>query len=342
MARSGPMTLDIRAIYDQSAAPAATLKHNAGDDHAQAGSSSSSGQPRSSRSAPGRQGPEAPAPRRGLPSPLAPGSGGTPAGLHERRADAPVVRPYTRGSRELAEAIASDPARRQAAADELRRNAFAATASGPRASKTKCWEAQARKCGYPNPYAFTPNMLYEVMGSLHGAGYRSAMGVLSQVKLDFVEEGGCWSPSLQRVFKKLQNACKRGKGPDRHTAAFPLDRAPELPDGFRPDEFLEGAPAFPRRAVIVASWWLTREVEAGNAVVGDVRRSGPSGVTWNLPVSKADTAALGAERTHHCACGLCPGAPAPSEPGAVSAMPAGGPGRVGHCTIWPRPFTWGG
>jgi len=52
-------------------------------------------------------------------------------------------------------------------------------------------------------------------------------------------------------------------------------------------------------------------IEAANAVCADIRLS-PEGdaVIWNLPASKTDTKALGAERTHTCACGELAGGPA--------------------------------
>ena len=60
-----------------------------------------------------------------------------------------------------------------------------------------------------------------------------------------------------------------------------------------------------------------------NALAQDVSLVGHT-VSWNLPVSKTDPAAVGAVRSHACACGNMSGAP----PGALAShmCPA--------CTLW--------
>ena len=55
------------------------------------------------------------------------------------------------------------------------------------------------------------------------------------------------------------------------------------------------------------AWRLTREIELGNARCEDVSFPTPTSVRWNLPVSKADAKALGAARSHECACGKLSG-----------------------------------
>ena len=52
----------------------------------------------------------------------------------------------------------------------------------------------------------------------------------------------------------------------------------------------------------MGSWWLLREVELGNACLEDVTVLEGT-VHWSLPASKTDIKALGATRSHKCACG---------------------------------------
>ncbi len=64
----------------------------------------------------------------------------------------------------------------------------------------------------------------------------------------------------------------------------------------------------PRRVLTIGCWWLTREIELGNATVSDVSGT-PSGAQLSLPVSKSDIGALGTVRQHGCACGARSGGP---------------------------------
>ena len=69
------------------------------------------------------------------------------------------------------------------------------------------------------------------------------------------------------------------------------------------DPAAPGGPIFPMRSVMLASWWLLREIEASSAErshieIDKVQRL----IHWKLPSSKADWQALGATRTHSCNC----------------------------------------
>ena len=63
----------------------------------------------------------------------------------------------------------------------------------------------------------------------------------------------------------------------------------------------------PKSAIIVGSWWLTREVELSTARACLIQFEGEGRsltATWLLPASKNDPAAFGASRTHGCCCGV--------------------------------------
>ena len=53
--------------------------------------------------------------------------------------------------------------------------------------------------------------------------------------------------------------CERGQGPPVRNMGFPLSRLAELPT--KRDAWVLGGPVSPHTAVVVGSWFLSREVE---------------------------------------------------------------------------------
>ena len=207
---------------------------------------------------------------------------------------------YRRGSRDAALAIASNPRLLREAETSLEDNAYASTSRGPRAARAALWHEILTVAGH-DPLALTVQSYQAGVAALRAAGYRSAMTVADQAVADARERGVTVGPALGRAIAKARRACKRGLGPPRHTAAFPVERIPELPGG--PDPWVPGGPAHPRRLLVVGSWWLTREIELGNAAVEDVHLDDSGTASLSLPASKTDIQALGAARSHACACG---------------------------------------
>ena len=239
------------------------------------------------------------APAAGTIDPEASGSG--------RRGDAPLVRGYRRGSRETALAIAGNPQLLRGAVSSLDEHAYAATTRGPRASRAGLWQDIVAAAGF-HPLDLTVDSFRAGVAALRAAGFRTAMAIADQAVADARERGVAVGPALSRAIAKARRACKRGLGPPRHTAAFPVERIPELPAG--PEPWVPGGPAHPRRLLTVGAWWLTREIEIGNAAVDDVRLSDDGVATLALPASKTDIQALGAARSHACACGAWKPGPA--------------------------------
>ena len=100
-----------------------------------------------------------------------------------------------------------------------------------------------------------------------------------------------------------------------------MARLPELPDTKPP--WTNKGPMWPSRTLQCGCWWLTREIELSNAVVGDITRPEPDSIRWNLPASKSDPQALGMARSHKCACGQLNGGPA-----------SVGQGMCPACNLW--------
>ncbi|CAE7215243.1 Eef2k, partial [Symbiodinium sp. CCMP2456] len=117
-------------------------------------------------------------------------------------------------------------------------------------------------------------------------------------------------PSRVRPPKEYRRGWARGIGPAKQAAAalflgklVGVDQAScEAP----------GGPARPVTSTVVASWWILREIDASRARVKHITVDwGTKTISWLLPSSKTDVAALGATRKHSCSCAvlhpeLCP------------------------------------
>ena len=149
------------------------------------------------------------------------------------------------------------------------------------------------------------------MGALDRAGYRSAELYLDAAKQKHIETGKFWTLQLQQAARQARRACQRGRGPAKQAHPLPLKEVSKLPN--TAEETACGGPSFPIRSTLLASWWLLREIEAQSAEIDRITiDQNEKLVHWRLPSSKADWRALGAVRTHSCACSemktadLCP------------------------------------
>jgi hypothetical protein len=139
------------------------------------------------------------------------------------------------------------------------------------------------------------------------ANYRSAFQYVEQAKLRSIEQGRTWTDNVQLAFGKVKRASNRGIGVPRATAPYPVHDIKDLYNFKEPR--CVGGPCWPRRADLAGSWWACRSIELANAVVADVAFLPNREVSWELPSSKTDQAALGASRSHQCSCGTVPGTP---------------------------------
>ena len=141
--------------------------------------------------------------------------------------------------------------------------------------------------------------------TLKKGGYRSAESYLSLYKVTCERNGFVFGPDLLRVHKDCIRSCTRGLGGPTKALALPFDRLGEL--GLEDEgPWSSGGPVGPSCAVVAGSWFLMREVELSTSRAALVSFSDADAeeksVTWSLPASKSDQQALGALRTHGCAC----------------------------------------
>ena len=106
-----------------------------------------------------------------------PSSGSSPASLPFRRDAAPPLERYTRGHRDTAFAIASDPAQLQAAIEDLEALRYSASALAGRRSRQNLWTSVVHQARLGDPTKPTAGMVFAVVAVLRRAGYRSASSV---------------------------------------------------------------------------------------------------------------------------------------------------------------------
>ena len=205
--------------------------------------------------------------------------------------------PYRRGDARLAMAAASEPA---SCRRVLAEGVLAESTKGPVASRLKLWAALAKRSGYPDPFDLSPDSIFTVMGALKQAGYRSAQLYLEAAQAQHIASGLPWTAALQQARRAAIRSCGRFLGNPKQAGGLPLVRIPEC-TSVAP--LVSGGPMWPARATLLASWWLLREKEAAQAKRVHICLDETAlTVSWRLPSSKTDQAALGAVRTHSCSC----------------------------------------
>ena len=158
------------------------------------------------------------------------------------------------------------------------------------------WSDLAIRSGYAKPFHLEPGVIYAVIGVLKAAGYRSAINYLDAAKRVHVEQGRPWTSQLQQAYRKAKRSAERDLGASKQ--AQPLDF--ELMAKASPDlATSEKSPARPGKSVLIASWWLLREIEASNA-------------KWqHVTVDRARLRVHWVSRSHSCSCqstsiAMCP------------------------------------
>ncbi len=219
-----------------------------------------------------------------------------------RRTDAPPVHAYRRGDKATALALASDPSRAQAAARSLQEAAYTAGSRAAQNARIKLWCELCEAMGVQDPFRLSPSLIHHVVGVLRDAGYRTAMAHLYQVLAVCRTRDITVSPSVLQAVADAKRACARGAGPPRHATPLPVARLMRLQEAEQPAT--ADGPMHPRRALLLGCWWVTREIELSNTLIEDIDVTVEGEATWNLSASKTDPRALGASRTHKCACSM--------------------------------------
>ena len=224
----------------------------------------------------------------------------------QSRAEAPVVHPYQRGSRQAAAAVQGEGA--LAKADEaFQEDKFAKSSRGPRESRWKLWCSLAEQRNLP-PLPVTVDLIDKVGALLKQARYRSAAQYYSVAKSEHRAHGHDWPASLDHAVAQAVRSITRGMGPSSAKLDFPLEVCSRSFDGDVvraystlqvPEHARIEAPA---DTGIVASWFLLRGLEISSVVCEDIAFARDGLVKLHLPVSKVDPTARGCHRSHACIC----------------------------------------
>ena len=184
-------------------------------------------------------------------------------------------------------------------------DASASSSRGPFQSRKQLWESLARKAGTQDPFCLTPNIIFTVMGALKTAGYRSAEQYLDVAKAIHVSLGHGWTEQLAQARRLAIRSARRGLGHPKQAGGLPLASLGNWANQQEP--LAAEGPTWPARATLLASWWLLREIEASRARKSHICQDvAELRITWRLPSSKTDQAALGAYRSHRCSCEFAP------------------------------------
>ena len=109
-----------------------------------------------------------------------------------------------------------------------------------------------------------------------------------------------------RALRGCSRACMRGLGPPQRAPEVRISLVARTEDPvFQPG--VPGGPRRPRRAFVVAMWWLLREIELAALTlhVSSVKvwmMEGRRRATLFLPLTKKDQQGRGAARTWSCIC----------------------------------------
>ena len=239
----------------------------------------------------------------------------TPAPVTTKRADAPLVLPYKRGSVAQALAAVESHEERQASRNLFEDRAVAKSTLRSRHARLKVWNKLAEKAGVQGP--LTAHAVKTVVGALLRANFRSAAAYFSAAKRDHIERYKSWDSELDLIVAAdVSRACKRGLGPPSRSSPFPILSIASAREN-NPEQFAQlvphaSGPLHPWPCAIIATWGMFREIEIANTSLADVRYSrADKTLTIVAPASKADISALGASITLVCTCSnglstICP------------------------------------
>jgi hypothetical protein len=130
----------------------------------------------------------------------------------ERRHDAPPLLSYSRGSRDLALAIASDPGRMAVAVDEFNKAAKSKGHAKVVSIQLELWDAITSVHSGSSEIRLTTDSYTKTIAVLKKAGYRSAVSIASAAKLRHVEAGHEWT---QALFSDRSKVSETWHGPRR-------------------------------------------------------------------------------------------------------------------------------
>ena len=221
------------------------------------------------------------------------------------RADAPHAE-FTSGAERWTHGTVIPEGKKRDALRALLRDVHSNSSRGSSASLLKTWESIHRSWHGPDVpvWPLTPEKL-AVAAVMKWKKYRSFPNYLSRAKEYHVALAGVWGEDLILAARQATRSVQRGIGPPRQSEPLRLDLISQAPvdDLEEVEAVVEGGPLFSINLIIIAVYFLLRELEASltlaKNVFLDVRRKI---VSILLPGSKTDVMALTCTRSWGCLC----------------------------------------
>ena len=117
-----------------------------------------------------------------------------------------------------------------------------------------------------------------------------------------------WTQQLDRGARDASRSVLRGIGPARQAAEFELFALLVQVPLDLDDPVTRSGPTGPGRMLCAGTFWVLREIELSFAKVRHISIAPDGSVSWDLPVSKTDPAAIGCTRSWACVCAALYGA----------------------------------
>jgi hypothetical protein len=184
-----------------------------------------------------------------------------------KRKLAPEVKPYRRGNLKEA-ALAVSRHRLAASQAALREDVYAKTTVGPRQSRMVAIKHILEAGGFHGE-ELAEGALWTLAAGLKQGHYRTAKAYLLLAKQMHVRAKHPWSDVLQDVLQQCVRSVERGLGPSRSAADFRLEDVGAF--SCRDEPVVSGGPIAPRDAVVVASLWMMRGLEAASVLAEQVQ-----------------------------------------------------------------------
>ena len=147
----------------------------------------------------------------------------------------------------------------------------------------------------------TPHKVHIVGCLLKAGNYRSTGNYLNIAHQMHTESGEMWTQQLELAGKRFMQSSQRGIGPSRQSRPINFELYIMVRVGEEP--LVPGGPVGTENLIVLFTMFLMREIEGAMAlrrhIVVDLKGLN---VTWHLPVSKNDPAALGCQRSWGCTC----------------------------------------
>eukprot|EP00435_Cladocopium_sp_Y103_P047536 s110_g14.t1 len=225
------------------------------------------------------------------------------------RWDTPVVRQVKRASLQAA-LDAALPNNRRRCVEALERDVLANSTKPSTDSKVKTYQTICL-AWQVEPWPVTLRSIQCFGASLKEGAYKSAQGFFQAVftyqRRHLQQEV---DPVVRGAARDYTRSISRGIGPSALKDSFDVDMLSQIPVDYKTDPFDMQSPAHGRDVMILACWFMMRELEMASCRWSHLYVSGPT-INLMLPVQKNDTAGSLTLRTLRCACRirlhpLCP------------------------------------